>query len=57
MTTTDFKQWTKECNKFENWYKKLGGDASNPNSRQGAFLRIEPKQVTEKSIYKILANG
>jgi hypothetical protein len=45
MTTKQFNNWAKECKSFENWYKRLGGDVSSPNQMQGAFNKIEAKNV------------
>jgi len=48
------KEWIKECNRFEAWFKRIGGDTGNATEMCRAMQKIEPKEVKEKSIYKIL---
>jgi len=49
------KAWQRECNNFEKWFKRLGGDISNTSQMNNAFTRIEPKGVEVSPIYKFFA--
>lgn len=49
------KSWQRECNNFEKWFKRLGGDVSNTSQMNNAFTRIEPKGVEVSPIYKFFA--
>ena len=33
--------WEKECNKFHDWYKALGGNVSNNAKMTEAYLKIK----------------
>ncbi len=52
----NIKSWQRTCNNFSNWYKRLGGDVSNVEKMNNAFVRLEPKGGVEASpIYKFFA--
>lgn len=50
------KEWIKECERFQKWFTKLGGNVSSNESMQIAFSKIEPKKK-QKSIYEIIGKA
>ena len=48
--------WTSECENFQEWYKKLGGNISSNIDMAKAYLKIEPKINYVDSLELILKN-
>jgi len=47
-------EWQKECESFQSWFKKLGGNIANDEQMTEAFLKIEAKNISDNNLYRLL---
>ena len=54
---SNIQNWTSECENFQNWYVRLGGNISSNICMAKAYLKIEPKICYVDSLELILKNN
>ena len=51
---TQINEWVEDCERFQNWFKSLGGNIANDEQMSEAFRRIDAKKVSDNKLFDLL---